>query len=69
MEKRIFPCMDVNKSGTRKEDLLIKNDTLQKLWILRKVLSPMSAVDSMEFMIDKLKRFKTNDEFIANMNS
>jgi transcription termination factor Rho len=69
MEKRIFPCMDVNKSGTRKEDLLIKNDTLQKLWILRKVLSPMSSVDSMEFMIDKLKRFKTNDEFIANMNS
>jgi len=69
MEKRIFPCMDVNKSGTRKEDLLIPNDTLQKLWILRKVLSPMSAVDSMEFMIDKLKRFKTNAEFIGNMNS
>ncbi|MEO5667349.1 MAG: transcription termination factor Rho [Bdellovibrionota bacterium] len=69
MEKRIFPCMDVNKSGTRKEDLLIPNDTLQKLWILRKVLSPMSAVDSMEFMIDKLKRFKTNEEFIGNMNS
>lgn len=69
MEKRVFPCMDVNKSGTRKEDLLIGNETLQKLWILRKVLSPMSAIDSMEFVIDKLRRFKTNAEFIANMNS
>ncbi len=69
MEKRIFPCIDVNKSGTRKEDLLIDNDTLQKLWILRKVLSPMSPIDSMEFVLDKLKRFKTNQEFIDNMNS
>lgn len=69
MEKRIFPCMDVNKSGTRKEDLLIPTETLQKLWILRKVLSPMSPVDSMEFMNDKLRRFKTNEEFIGNMNS
>ena len=69
MEKRIFPCVDVNKSGTRKEDLLVPADTLQKLWILRKVLSPMSPIDSMEFVLDKLRRFKTNQEFIDNMNS
>ncbi len=69
MEKRIFPCMDVNKSGTRKEDLLIKNDVLQRIWILRKILQPMSPIDSMEFVLEKLKRSKTNSEFITNMNS
>jgi transcription termination factor Rho len=69
MEKRIFPCMDVNKSGTRKEDLLIPSDILQRIWILRKILAPMSPIDSMEFMQDKLKRTKTNKEFVDNMNS
>lgn len=68
MEKRIFPCMDINKSGTRKEDLLTPQETLQRLWILRKVLAPMSAIDSMEFMLDKLTKSKTNQEFIASMN-
>ena len=69
MEKRIFPCMDINKSGTRKEDLLTPNDILQRIWILRKVLSPMSQIDSMEFVLDKVTRTKTNAEFIANMSS
>ena len=69
MEKRIFPCMDINKSGTRKEDLLLDNDLLQKLWILRKVLAPMNVVDSIEFLLKKLQTTKTNKEFIASMNS
>jgi transcription termination factor Rho len=68
MEKRIFPCMDINKSGTRKEDLLIDKADLNRLWILRKVLSPMNVVDSMEFLLDKISGAKTNDEFLKNMN-
>lgn len=68
MEKRIFPCMDINKSGTRKEDLLIDKLNLNRLWILRKVLSPMNVVDSMEFLIDKLSSTKTNEEFLKNMS-
>ena len=69
MEKRIFPCMDINKSGTRKEDLLLDSSHLQRLWILRKVLAPMNAVDSVEFLLDKLKNTKTNEEFIKNMSN
>jgi transcription termination factor Rho len=68
MEKRIFPCMDINKSGTRKEDLLIEKADLNRLWILRKVLSPMNVVDSMEFLIDKLHNTKTNIDFLSNMS-
>jgi transcription termination factor Rho len=68
MEKRIFPCMDLNKSGTRKEDLLTPNETLQRLWILRKVLQPMNTVDSMEFLLDKLAKTKNNSEFVTNMS-
>ncbi len=68
MERRVFPCMDINKSGTRREELLTPNEQLQRIWILRKVLQPMNTVDSMEFMIDKLGKTKTNEEFIANMN-
>ncbi|MBX9765842.1 MAG: transcription termination factor Rho [Bdellovibrionales bacterium] len=68
MEKRIFPCLDINKSGTRKEDLLLEKDILQRLWILRKVLSPMNVVDSMEFLLDKVQQAKTNKEFITGMN-
>ena len=69
MEKRIFPCMDINKSGTRKEDLLVSEKELNRLWILRKVLAPMNVVDSMEFMLDKLKVAKTNAEFLDNMSN
>lgn len=67
MEKRIFPCMDINKSGTRKEDLLIKREDMNRLWILRKVLAPMSVVDSMEFLLDKLQNTKSNSDFLAGM--
>jgi transcription termination factor Rho len=67
MEKRIFPCMDINKSGTRKEDLLIEKADLNRLWILRKVLAPMNVVDSMEFLLDKLHATKTNQDFLSNM--
>lgn len=68
MEKRIFPCMDINKSGTRKEDLLVDRNDLQRLWILRKVLAPMNVVDSMEFLLDKISATKSNSDFITNMN-
>ena len=67
MEKRIFPCMDINKSGTRKEDLLIEKADLNRLWILRKVLAPMNVVDSMEFLTDKMKDSKTNAQFLSGM--
>src|SRR5712675_843769 len=60
MEKRIFPCMDINKSGTRKEDLLVDKNDLNRLWILRKVLAPMNTVDAMEFLLDKVQQTKTN---------
>lgn len=67
MEKRIFPCMDINKSGTRKEDLLIEKGDLNRLWILRKVLAPMNVVDAMEFLMDKLSSTKTNQQFLGSM--
>ena len=69
MEKRIFPCMDINKSGTRKEDLLVPEQELGRLFVLRKVISPMNVVDSMEFLLDKLKLAKTNSEFLNNMSN
>ncbi len=69
MEKRIFPCMDINKSGTRKEDMLLGKEQIGKIWILRKVLQPMNVVDSMEFLIDKINKAKTNAEFMSSMNS
>lgn len=68
MEKRIFPCMDINKSGTRKEDLLIEKADLNRLWILRKVLAPMNVVDSMEFLLDKLNATKSNKDFLSAMS-
>ncbi|MBI2606780.1 MAG: transcription termination factor Rho, partial [Deltaproteobacteria bacterium] len=69
MEKRIFPCLDINKSATRKEDLLIDKDTLNRVWILRKVLHPMNTVDAMEFILDKVAKTKTNKDFIGAMNA
>ena len=68
MEKRIFPCMDINKSGTRKEDLLVEKTDLNRLWILRKVLAPMNVVDSMEFLLGKLSATKSNTDFLNNMS-
>lgn len=68
MEKRIFPCMDINKSGTRKEDLLIEKGDLNRLWILRKVLAPMNVIDAMEFLTDKIQTCKTNQQFLQSMS-
>ncbi|KYK74805.1 transcription termination factor Rho [Aggregatibacter actinomycetemcomitans serotype e str. SA3096] len=66
-EKRVFPAIDFNRSGTRKEDLLTTPDELQKMWILRKILNPMGEVEAMEFLIDKLAVAKTNEEFFEIM--
>ncbi|MCG3172227.1 MAG: Transcription termination factor Rho [Myxococcota bacterium] len=69
MEKRIFPCLDVNKSGTRKEELLLDETVLNRMWILRQLLHPLNAVDTMEFMLEKLKRNTTNADFIKSMSA
>ncbi len=68
-EKRIFPAIDINKSGTRKEELLLDKAILQRVWILRKFLSPLSPAESMEFLLDKISKTKTNKEFFESMNS
>jgi transcription termination factor Rho len=67
-EKRIFPSININASGTRKEELLLPDSDLNRIWILRKLLSPLSPVDSMEFLLEKLKGTKNNSEFLASMN-
>ncbi|ETX08228.1 MAG: transcription termination factor Rho, partial [Candidatus Entotheonella gemina] len=69
VDKRIFPAIDVNRSGTRKEELLLSDHELNRVWVLRKVLHPLSTVDSMELLIDKVKETETNAEFLASMNS
>jgi transcription termination factor Rho len=67
-DKRVFPAIDINRSGTRKEELLLPEDVLNRVWILRKVLAPMNSIDSMEFLLDKIKGTKTNRDFLAMMN-
>ncbi len=67
-DKRIFPAIDINKSGTRKEELLLPTDVLNRVWILRKLLSPLNPIDSMEFLLDKMKDTASNEEFLAAMN-
>ncbi|MEZ0324206.1 MAG: transcription termination factor Rho [Hydrogenothermaceae bacterium] len=69
MEKRVFPAINISKSGTRKEELLLKDWELQRLWILRKFLSTMDEVEAMEFLLSKLSKFKTNEEFLKSMNA
>jgi len=69
MEKRIFPCLDINKSATRKEELLLEQDVLNKVWILRKLLHPLNVIDSMEFMLDKMGKTKSNKDFLRAMNA
>ena len=66
-EKRVYPAIGVNLSGTRREDLLIEPDLLQKIWILRKLLHPMDEIAAMEFLLDKMKNTKSNDEFFSSM--
>ncbi|MDX8390051.1 MAG: transcription termination factor Rho [Mariprofundaceae bacterium] len=68
VDKRVFPAIDISPSGTRKEELLTDRDTLSKIWILRKILSPMGASDAIEFLLDKLVKAKNNAEFFEKMN-
>jgi transcription termination factor Rho len=67
-DKRVFPAIDIQKSGTRKEELLVPKETLQKMWLLRRILNPMGTVDAVEFLIDKLKDTKSNEDFFQSMN-
>ena len=67
-EKRVFPAIDINRTGTRKEDLLLSEEMLNRVWILRKILAPMSAIDSMEFLLDKMRGAKSNRDFLNAMS-
>jgi len=67
-DKRVYPAIDITKSGTRKEDLLVDPATLQKMWILRRILNPMGTIDAVEFLLGKLKQTKNNDDFFNGMN-
>jgi transcription termination factor Rho len=66
-EKRTYPAINVNRSGTRKEELLLKQDVLQKVWVLRKLLYPMDDLEATEFLVDKVKQTKNNAEFFDSM--
>ncbi len=68
LERRIFPCMDINRSGTRKEELLVSEQDLQRIWLLRKLLADMNSVDAMEFLLDKIMQTDSNREFLEIMN-
>jgi transcription termination factor Rho len=67
-DKRVYPAIDINKSGTRKEELLLEPNILHRVWVLRKLLAPLSPIDSMEFLLDKISKTKTNKEFLESMN-
>lgn len=67
-DKRIYPAIDINKSGTRKEELLLEPNVLHRVWVLRKLVAPLSPTDSMEFILDKIQKTKTNKEFLESMN-
>ena len=66
-DRRVFPSIDLERSGTRKEELLMPKDQLNKVWILRKILSQMSTVEAMELLIDKLSKTKSNEDFLMMM--
>jgi transcription termination factor Rho len=68
-DKRVFPAIDISRSGTRKEELLVPADTLRKMYVLRRILNPMGTMDAIEFLVDKLRNTKTNGEFYANMST
>lgn len=67
-DKRVFPSIDIQRSGTRKEELLVDQDVLSKMWVLRRILNPMGTVEAVEFLQDKMKHTKSNDEFFQSMN-
>ena len=69
VDKRVFPAIDINKSGTRKEELLLSRDDLNRVWVLRKVLNPLSPVEAMELLLDKMARTKSNTEFLNSMKT
>ncbi|MCB0337049.1 MAG: transcription termination factor Rho, partial [Bdellovibrionales bacterium] len=69
VERRIYPAVDINKSATRKEELLIQPDVLQKIWLLRKVLNPLNVVEAMEWLKGKMEGTKSNKEFFDMMKS
>ncbi len=69
VDRRVFPSIDINKSGTRKEELLIEKGELNRIWILRKVLTPLSTVESMELLLERLEKSKTNQEFLGSMSA
>jgi transcription termination factor Rho len=69
VDKRVFPAIDIQRSGTRKEELLITKEDLQRIWVLRKVLNPLSPVEAMELLVDKLGKTRNNSEFLHNMSS
>lgn len=68
-DRRVFPAIDVNRSSTRREEMLIKEEDLQKIYILRKILSDLSPVEAMDFLLDKMRGTKNNKDFLNNMNS
>ena len=68
VDKRVFPAIDINKSGTRKEELLLPKDELNRVWILRKILNMLSPVETMELLLDKLGKTRSNAEFLGSMN-
>ena len=68
-DKRIYPAFDIKRSGTRKEELLLDNEKLNRVWILRKLLTTLNSVDSMEFLLDKMGGTKDNKSFLQSMNA
>ena len=67
-DKRVYPAIDITKSGTRKEDLLVGKEILSKMYVLRRIINPMGTLEAMEFLLDKLRMTKTNDDFFSSMN-
>jgi len=67
VDKRVFPAIDIQKSGTRKEELLLNKEDLNRVWVLRKVLNPLSSVEAMELLLDKMAKTKSNADFLAQM--
>ena len=67
-DRRIFPAIDINRSGTRKEELLLEGKDLNRVWVLRKVLQPLSPIDAMEFLLDKMSETKSNADFLNSMS-
>ena len=69
VDRRVFPAIDIQKSGTRKEELLLPKEDLNRVWVLRKVLTPLSPVEAMELLLSKMAKTKTNQDFLASMSN